>query len=425
MLIASPHAANLSILFLAAFMKKLRGGHIVITATSSTKKSKPSVVAFQRVLRPGRKPTYIKKTAPPSPDPSTTQPRASVPLVVVEPDDPKEQQSEEHQLPGDVVWEDEDAKLPRRTKVSESIFLPSSINGCLSHLQTAHDHLREWKETHRNVYMPVYLEHAGRRNIQCQGCQGSEPANLRCIDCFGSHCFCQACILEIHQKLPCHRLEKWNGDCFIGTTLMSEGFLLHLGHGGLACPNMDIDKSGEEDDSACWGKSGYSHTLTLVGVAGFFLHKVAWCRCLFEGGRVTSAMQLFQERLFPATHTRPETAFSFDVLDHFWVDMMECKTSNQAFVRKLGRITNPDFPDDSPVCSCFLPFHMPLTSIQQLYHQLMYCSRSYRDMVTRANFGYGHETPQDPAIGGLALFCPACPQPGYNLPDNWRDDPAQ
>lgn len=62
---------------------------------------------------------------------------------------------------------------------------------------------------------------------------------------------------------------------------------------------------------------------------------------------------------------------------------------------------------------------------QQLYHQLMYCSRSYRDLVTRATFGYGHETDKDPGVGGLALFCPACPQLGYNLPDNWRDDPAQ
>ena len=26
--------------------------------------------------------------------------------------------------------------------------------------------------------------------------------------------------------------------------------------------------------------------------------------------------------------------------------------------------------------------------------------------------------------GGLAVACPACPQPGVNLPDNWRDADA-
>jgi len=27
------------------------------------------------------------------------------------------------------------------------------------------------------------------------------------------------------------------------------------------------------------------------------------------------------------------------------------------------------------------------------------------------------EAPQD---GEMAIFCPACPQPGINLPDNWQ-----
>ncbi|KZP29241.1 hypothetical protein FIBSPDRAFT_727629, partial [Athelia psychrophila] len=217
---------------------------------------------------------------------------------------------------------------------------------------------------------------------------------------------CQECMLERHQSLPCHRLEKWNGACFTQTTLLAEGYLLHLGHGGQACPNAESIKevdSGEEEELK------YSKAVTLVAVTGFFKHKVAWCGCLVEGRRLSSAMQLFREGLFPATQTKPETAFTFDLLDYFWVDMMECKTANQSFIRKLGRITNPDFPEDSP----------------QLYHQLMYCSRSYRDLVTRVTFGYGHNLAEEPGVGSLALFCPACPQPGFNLPDNWEDDPAQ
>ncbi|KZP04361.1 hypothetical protein FIBSPDRAFT_767540 [Athelia psychrophila] len=47
------------------------------------------------------------------------------------------------------------------------------------------------------------------------------------------------------------------------------------------------------------------------------------------------------------------------------------------------------------------------------------------DQATHVTFGYGHEQNKEPGEGGLALFCPACPQPGYNLPDNWENDPAQ
>jgi hypothetical protein len=53
----------------------------------------------------------------------------------------------------------------------------------------------------------------------------------------------------------------------------------------------------------------------------------------------------------------------------------------------------------------------------------MRVSRQWRDLLVRKRFGYGHETHKTPGNGDLALFCPVCPQPGINLPDNWQDDP--
>jgi hypothetical protein len=43
--------------------------------------------------------------------------------------------------------------------------------------------------------------------------------------------------------------------------------------------------------------------------------------------------------------------------------------------------------------------------------------------LTRKRFGYGHETDKLPGKGDLALFCPACPQPGINLPADWQAKP--
>jgi hypothetical protein len=50
----------------------------------------------------------------------------------------------------------------------------------------------------------------------------------------------------------------------------------------------------------------------------------------------------------------------------------------------------------------------------------MRVSRLWRDIQTRKRFGFGHEK-DEPGLGSLALFCPACPQPGVNLPDDWKD----
>ncbi len=34
--------------------------------------------------------------------------------------------------------------------------------------------------------------------------------------------------------------------------------------------------------------------------------------------------------------------------------------------------------------------------------------------------GLGHRLEGNAPDGSMAIFCPACPQPGVNLPDDWR-----
>ena len=41
--------------------------------------------------------------------------------------------------------------------------------------------------------------------------------------------------------------------------------------------------------------------------------------------------------------------------------------------------------------------------------------------MNRKCFGWAHKNPESNEMeGSLALFCPACPQPGTNLEDDWR-----
>jgi hypothetical protein len=45
--------------------------------------------------------------------------------------------------------------------------------------------------------------------------------------------------------------------------------------------------------------------------------------------------------------------------------------------------------------------------------------------MARINSGLGHEEKAELQPGGLAIFCPACPQPGINLPKEWDQDPKR
>src|SRR5882724_12812609 len=53
--------------------------------------------------------------------------------------------------------------------------------------------------------------------------------------------------------------------------------------------------------------------------------------------------------LFSASVIRPKTAFTFDVLDHFYIDAMECKTAGWSFFQNLSRFTNNAAPASVPV----------------------------------------------------------------------------
>lgn len=51
----------------------------------------------------------------------------------------------------------------------------------------------------------------------------------------------------------------------------------------------------------------------------------------------------------------------------------------------------------------------------------MRVSRVWRDLSNRKRAGFGHDTQREPGPGELAIFCPACPQPGINLPERWSE----
>lgn len=215
---------------------------------------------------------------------------------------------------------------------------------------------------------------------KCQKCQVTDGC-YRCTQCFGEPIWCTACCLEIHQQIPFHRIKKWNGSFFERSDLDDAGLTIFLGHGGQPCPSvkqvsatkqsdkdddgMDIDSElqdtdvadGEIQDANAAADGGIWEDVTAdkqslggdrlkcVDSAGIFIRRIRWCECLGEDRQpLRRDIQLLGSHLYPATSEKPSTIFTFNVLDEFLLDAMECKTAAMNFFNKLRRLTNNVFP---------------------------------------------------------------------------------
>ncbi|KAI6160855.1 hypothetical protein EDD17DRAFT_1482804, partial [Pisolithus thermaeus] len=285
------------------------------------------------------------------------------------------------------------------------------------------DYIREWLPW-RVEYLNVILEREQlAKGGICEQCCEAE-GSVWCMSCTGAHAWCGPCAVKAHRNLPFHKVQRWNGAHYQPTSLMDLGFLWHIGHGGDPCPCNWSDPDPEESgyvtgegppnhrsvvfllgspyDDPVIRKSSWFQ-MTIVHTEGIFSHEVSVCKC--PGSDPNDwHLDLLCQRLFPASISKPKTTFTFDVLDHFLIDALECKTSAMSFYQKLKRFTNNAFPERVP----------------DRYRELMRVSQLRRDLKHRKWFGFGHDAGQDPGDGGLALFCPACPQPGLNLPADWK-----
>ena len=145
--------------------------------------------------------------------------------------------------------------------------------------------------------------------------------------------------------------------------------------------------------------------LTLVDTTGIHQIQVHYCRCT-DGCLVPEHVQLLRVGLYPATITMPRTAFTFRVLDDYLLLNLETKATPQHFLAKLQRSTTNHFPDALP----------------DRYRELLRVIRQWRNLKQQQNAGLAYTGQSNTKPGGLALFCPACPQPDINLPVDWQED---
>ncbi|KAJ7177717.1 hypothetical protein C8R46DRAFT_888663 [Mycena filopes] len=272
--------------------------------------------------------------------------------------------------------------------------------------------MQDWKTEHRSEYQKRIIDlEAPSSNSLCRRCKVS-PGLFRCDHCTGHGTWCETCCLAVHQTSPFHCTRKWNGRFYKKMDLDKIGLTIFFGHGGDPCPllrDAGVPQAFTDDgdvnmDSQEWEDETYTgfigDRMRFVDTRGIFTRRVRWCCCVDDSGHsLRPDLQLLDCRMYPATSDRPSTAFTFNVLDEFAVDTLECKTAALTFLSKLCRMTNPVFPSATP----------------DVYAAFMRCSRQYRNVRNRARAGLVHEPDCLREPGDLGLFCVTCPQVGINV----------
>ncbi|RDX43071.1 hypothetical protein OH76DRAFT_1458528 [Lentinus brumalis] len=236
------------------------------------------------------------------------------------------------------------------------------------------------------AFLAELLRLEGRGDYNTPFCHcGAHGPLFRCEDCHDVRLHCQQCILGAHDAHPLHRLRRWDFDHFTRVTLKSLGHVVQLGHEpGETCVNPRVP----------WGDD-----FVLVDLSGVHELTVRYCGC---ESAIQHHLQLLRARWYPATSTNPKTAATFQVLESFHLLSVQSKVSAFEYYSTLSRRTentNVDTPKDR-------------------YPAFLAMAREWRHlkMMKRAGRGNAPEGIAGTQAGACAVECPACPQPGKNMP---------
>ncbi|KAH9479046.1 hypothetical protein JR316_0007621 [Psilocybe cubensis] len=183
----------------------------------------------------------------------------------------------------------------------------------------------------------------------------------------------------------------WTGTYFRRISSKSLGLRIQLGHGNGIC-EVPIP--------------AFNDSFVIISVNG--IHEVAldYCGCTMAQSRPT---QLLRARLFPSTVSDPKTAATFEVLEYFQMLSFNTKSSGFEFYQTLSRLTDNTGTKSPP----------------DRYPVFMRIVREWRHVRLLKRMGRGHAESgvQGTKEGECAVLCPACPHPGINIPEDWKERP--
>ncbi|KAI0713195.1 hypothetical protein C8T65DRAFT_528834, partial [Cerioporus squamosus] len=256
--------------------------------------------------------------------------------------------------------------------------------------------LLQWRER-VDEYLAEMLRLEGRGDhaaMQCVRCGNVGNACYRCDDCTTVALHCIACIKEVHVATPLHTIREWKDGHFRKVTLKSLGLRIQLGH--------------EPGDPCFNPKKAFADDFVVLDVTGIHEVGIDFCGC-FKAGSQAHTMQLLRARWYPATSVDPKTAATFALLTYFHLLSMQSKVSGWEFYTTLSRRTD----------------NTGTETVKDRYPAFMVMMREWRHLKLMKRAGRGHDPAGTGATepGECAVECPACPQPGKNLPEGWENAP--
>ncbi|KZV60285.1 hypothetical protein PENSPDRAFT_594254, partial [Peniophora sp. CONT] len=252
------------------------------------------------------------------------------------------------------------------------------------------------------------------------------PADWRCVCCFKRRDMCASCIRRDHDDLPFHRVYWWTGRNYRRSWLREAGVAIYScprARHGHPCPH---NHSGFQEEIGARVPSGLrdrrrdkgkgradagapgARLLVLVHDNGVHGIGVNFCRC--EDHR-PEYEQLLVNGLFPASTRSPATAYCVNSLEKALVENVECRTTTEAYWKKVARLSNPDDP----------------TSTVDRYAITTRVHREFRACREYTAFGFAHQDPanrQPPEEGQMAHSCVACPTES-NIPAKFEELPEE
>ncbi|KAJ6591946.1 hypothetical protein B0H10DRAFT_1925030 [Mycena sp. CBHHK59/15] len=215
-------------------------------------------------------------------------------------------------------------------------------------------------------------------------------ASTQCYDCTGYE---TSCFVEAHIRNLFHWAEVWDTTqgFFVQHDISKLNHIIQLDHNGKPCPEP------------C-GK----RLFMVVDDNGLHSTCLAFCGC--RELPANKVKQLMRAGLFPATTREPQTAFTVSTLKRFQLHNLESKKAAYNYIGASRCLTDNSFTADIP----------------NPYAAFLRVVRVFNFLTLKKQTGQLHRIdaviPHRPS-SNLLVWCPACPEPGFNSDPNCPKTP--
>ncbi|KAH6904757.1 hypothetical protein BKA70DRAFT_1431656 [Coprinopsis sp. MPI-PUGE-AT-0042] len=266
-----------------------------------------------------------------------------------------------------------EGELPPQPDFGQGLDSPAVAN-------SNYDYMQQWIPKINNHLQVLYASETHNPSIGCYKC-GSVDAIWKCVTCFASPLLCTHCCKEEHDTRPFHPIKMWTGQFYENSWLWKVGVAIYAGHGGKCCPRAtpitspslsaeDFQKAAKSRSqnhcdfsyaaSQQLGVQEHCFETVIVHVNGIHHLPLVPCQCpssesegMADSDKKKASddslvVHLLKLGLFPSSFKTVTTMFTFEVLDDFLLQALECNTSGLHYHSKLQRMTNHDFPHVVP-----------------------------------------------------------------------------